>query len=97
MRALLLAGGLGLRLRPLTNTIPKCLARIKDKILLEIWIDKLINIGIEKILVNTHYLPEKVEEVIALNKHNQKIEIINEPILLGTGKTIIQNNHFFNG
>jgi mannose-1-phosphate guanylyltransferase len=54
MKALLLAAGLGTRLRPITNTIPKCLVKINNKPLLEIWIETLFEVGIDEILINTH-------------------------------------------
>ena len=60
MKALLLAAGLGTRLRPVTNTIPKCLVPINGKVLLEYWLEKLIDIGIKEILINTSYLSEEV-------------------------------------
>ncbi len=56
MRALLLAAGLGTRLRPITDKIPKCLVPIQGKPLLEIWLDKLYEAGVQEFLVNTHYL-----------------------------------------
>ena len=55
MRAVLLAAGLGTRLRPLTDTVPKCLVPIKGKPLLDIWIESLLQAGVESILVNLHY------------------------------------------
>ena len=64
MKAILLAAGFGTRLRPLTNNIPKCLVPIKGKALLEIWLDKLSDVGVKDFLINTHYLPEKVESFI---------------------------------
>ncbi|MDA3005012.1 MAG: sugar phosphate nucleotidyltransferase, partial [Actinomycetota bacterium] len=62
MRAVLLAAGLGTRLRPLTDKIPKCLVPIKGKPLLDIWCESLLSSGVEKILINLHYKHEAVEE-----------------------------------
>ena len=67
MRALLLAAGIGKRLRPLTNTTPKCLVEIQGKPLLQMWIDKLLNLKINEIIINTHYLAEKVETFVKKN------------------------------
>ena len=64
MKALLLAAGLGKRLRPLTETIPKCLVSIGGKVLIDFWLEQLISAGIEEILINTHYFPEQVEQHI---------------------------------
>ena len=55
MKAILLCAGKGLRLRPYTNNIPKCLMPIKGKPLLEIWLEKLFSAGITNILINAHY------------------------------------------
>ena len=52
MRALLLAAGLGTRLRPITNTIPKCLVPINGTPLLQIWIEQLSEAGIGPFLIN---------------------------------------------
>tara|TARA_B100000963_G_C22581631_1_gene651113 strand:- start:206 stop:925 length:720 start_codon:yes stop_codon:yes gene_type:complete len=96
IRALLLAAGLGTRLRPLTLSIPKCLVEIKGKPILENWLDKLEKIGAEKVLINTHYLAEQVDKFIA-NQHNRNIEISNfyEKKLYGTAATLIANETFF--
>lgn len=64
MKAFLLAAGLGTRLRPLTDEIPKCLLPICGKPLLEIWIDLLGFHGIGEVLVNTHWHAEKVQQWI---------------------------------
>ena len=66
IKALLLSAGLGTRLRPLTINIPKCLVPIKGKALLEIWLDKLSDVCVKDFLINTHYLPEKVESFIKI-------------------------------
>ena len=60
MKTILLAAGLGTRLRPLTENIPKCLVPIKGKPLLQIWIENLHAAGISNFLINTHYLYDKV-------------------------------------
>src|SRR3972149_4241777 len=65
VRTLLLAAGLGGRLRPLTNTVPKCLAPTGGKPLLGYWLELLLGGGIERVLVNTHHLPEPVRMFVA--------------------------------
>lgn len=95
MKALLLAAGLGTRLRPITDTIPKCLVPIKQKPLLEYWLDMLLANGIDEILINTHYLYPTVEKFINSSLWKQKITLVYEPELLGTGGTIFKNRDFF--
>ncbi|MFK5948252.1 MAG: nucleotidyltransferase family protein [Methylococcales bacterium] len=95
MRALLLAAGFGTRLRPLTNSIPKCLVPIHGKPLLQYWIDTLFPSNIERALVNTHYLSERVEQFIKASNWGDSIDIIYEDELLGTGGTILKNRSFF--
>ena len=58
-KTLLLAAGMGTRLRPLTNNIPKCLVKIGEKPILEIWLENLSKAGCEEVIINTHYLSEK--------------------------------------
>ena len=55
---------MGTRLRPLTNSIPKCLVKIGGKPILEIWLENLSKAGCEEVIINTHYLSEKVEEYL---------------------------------
>ena len=97
MRAILLAAGLGTRLRPLTNQTPKCLVTIKGKPLLGIWLGKLTEVGVESILVNTHHLADKVEAYVTSGNYKGSVVIVNEPILLGTAGTLIANLPFFKG
>ena len=96
MRAVLLAAGLGTRLRPLTDTIPKCLVPIKGKPLLDIWCDSLLKVGVSQILVNLHYKHQVVEEHIAKATYRDQVESVFEPELLGTAGTLIANRNFFN-
>ena len=62
IKTLLLAAGLGTRLRPITLKTPKCLVEIDGIPLLGIWLEKLNNIGCDEVLINTHYLNEQVEK-----------------------------------
>lgn len=95
MRAILLAAGLGTRLRPLTDTTPKCLVPICGKPLLDIWCESLISAGVTRLLVNLHYKFEQVQSHIAKSKFASCLDTVYEPELLGTAGTLIANRGFF--
>lgn len=95
MKALLLAGGIGTRLKPLTNFLPKCLAPINGRPLIDYWISALVDNNITEIVLNTHYLSNLVQEYIEKSTWKNFIHISHEPSLLGTGGTIINNKSFF--
>jgi mannose-1-phosphate guanylyltransferase len=95
MRALLLAAGLGTRLRPLTDTVPKCLVPIKGQPLLGIWLDRLTQAGIGPFLINTHYLADQVEAFIQVSPYRDQVTLVNELELHGTAGTLIENLGFF--
>lgn len=95
MKALLLAAGLGTRLRPITETIPKCLVPIDGKPLLEYWLENLSRAGIEEFLINSSYLSEQVEAFINNSPYREKISLIFEEELLNTGGTLLANREFF--
>ena len=97
MRALLLAAGLGTRLRPLTKTVPKCLVPIKGQPLLGIWLERLTQAGIGPFLVNTHYLAAQVEDFILVSPYCDRVTLVNELELCGTAGTLIANLGFFQG
>jgi mannose-1-phosphate guanylyltransferase len=94
MKVLLLAAGFGTRLRPLTDNTPKCLVDINGKPLLQIWLDLLVAAGMNNILVNTHYLSEKVKNFINHSSHKEFITVVYEKKLLGTGGTLLKNRSF---
>ena len=96
MRALLLAAGLGIRLRPLTNYLPKCLVPIHGRPLLDYWLETLVNGGVSEILINTHYFAPLVRQYLSQSTWLPYITVVHEEILLGTGGTILQNRDFFN-
>jgi mannose-1-phosphate guanylyltransferase len=91
-KALLLAAGLGTRLRPLTNDIPKCLVDIAGRPLLDYWFDALQESGIRDVLVNTHYRPEAVRRFLA-EKRREGFRVVEtfEPELRGSAGTIAAN------
>lgn len=97
MRAILLASGYGTRLKPLTDTMPKCLVPIKKKPLLGIWLERLTAAGLGPFLVNTHYLSEQVKHFIATSPYRDQVTLVHEPELLGTAGTLIANREFYKG
>ena len=95
MKAILLAAGFGKRLRPITETIPKCLVTIKGVPLLEIWLEKLTKVGVTEIYINTHYLHEKVENFILNSRFKDIVTLGYEKKLRGTAGTLLDNIDFF--
>jgi mannose-1-phosphate guanylyltransferase len=95
MRALLLAAGKGTRLRPITDTVPKCLVPVHGRPLLDYWLDLLFDAGIERVLINTHWLAEKVREHVKDSRWRSQVDLVHEPQLLGTGGTLLANRDYF--
>src|ERR1700722_2511913 len=95
MRALLLAAGMGSRLRPITDTTPKCLVPVHGKPLLDYWLELLFGAGVERVLINTHWLSDKVRDHVALSPWRSLIDLVHEPHLLGTGGTVLANRRYF--
>lgn len=94
MKAFLLAAGLGTRLRPLTDTIPKCLVPINEKPLLQYWIDLFEKHGIDEVCINLHHLSDQVVYFLQNNPSNIKWRLSYEETLLGSGGTIFSNKDF---
>jgi NDP-sugar pyrophosphorylase family protein len=97
MKAMILAAGLGTRLQPLTQTIPKALVKIGDKTLLEHLILKLIDSGISDIIINVHHFSSQVTTFLQDNRFfGINIRISNESDrLLETGGAIKKASWFF--
>ena len=95
MRALLLAAGLGTRLRPLTDSVPKCLVEINGRPLLDYWIELLSKGGIVDILINLHYLSDAVRAYVKDCPYPVNIKTVYEERLLGTAGTLLKNREFF--
>ena len=100
MKAYILAAGPGTRLRPLTNTIPKCLVPINGKALLAYHLESLEAHGIYEIGMTARYLAEQVEayvEEYGKAHKNMKIKFFYEPELLGSAGSLRYNQDFFAG
>jgi mannose-1-phosphate guanylyltransferase len=95
MRALLLAAGKGTRLRPITDIVPKCLVPVQGRPLLDYWLDLLFDAGIERALINTHWLAEKVRDHVEGSGWRSRIDLVHEPVLLGTGGTLLANRAYY--
>ncbi|HET9060133.1 MAG TPA: nucleotidyltransferase family protein [Acidimicrobiales bacterium] len=97
MKAFLLAGGLGSRLRPLTDRAPKCLLPVAGKPMLDIWLDNLAGAGVDEVLVNTHHLAGAVEAHLEARTGAPRVRISHEPELLGSAGTLWANRDWVQG
>jgi dTDP-glucose pyrophosphorylase len=82
--AVLMAGGKGERLRPLTETTPKPLLKVGNKAIIDYNVDQLIHYGIENIYVTVNYLKEQVESHFLNERRGIKVQCVREPQYLGT-------------
>jgi NDP-sugar pyrophosphorylase family protein len=97
MKAMIFAAGLGTRLKPLTDSIPKALVPVGGKPLLELTINKLKNSGFDEIIINVHHFPEQIIQFLKQNNNfGIRIEISDESdLLLDTGGGIRNAQRFF--
>jgi N-acetyl-alpha-D-muramate 1-phosphate uridylyltransferase len=94
--AMVLAAGLGLRMRPLTLTKPKPLLEVGGRTMLDLALDRIVAFGIHRAVVNTHYLAEQIETHLAARK-DIEIIISHETELLDTGGGIRKALPHFGG
>jgi len=95
MKALILAAGLGTRLKPLTDTTPKALIPYRGKPLIVHQIEKLKSSGINEIVINVYHLKEQMISFFNSNFFGVRIHISNEDEILGTGGGIINTEKYF--
>ncbi len=96
MKAMVLAAGLGTRLRPLTDDRPKALVEIEGRTLLEITLTRLREFGVREVIVNVHHFAEMVVDYLAAKKNfGMRIEVSREDVLLDTGGGLKQAAWFF--
>ena len=94
MKGFLLAAGNGTRLRPLTNSIPKCLVTIQGEPLLGIWLAWCARYGVDEVLLNTHAHHERVAEFLAAYDGPVHVTMTYEQELLGSAGTLHMNRAF---
>jgi mannose-1-phosphate guanylyltransferase len=97
VKGFLLAAGAGTRLRPLTNTTPKCLVPIQGAPLLAIWLEWCAMHGIDEILLNSHAHSERVREFVDVYRGPVRMTLTHEPELLGSAGTVHVNREFVRG
>jgi NDP-sugar pyrophosphorylase family protein len=97
MKAMVLAAGLGTRLRPLTDTRPKALMEVAGRTLLEITLTRLGEFGIDEVIVNVHHFAEQITEYLqSKNNFGMRIELSREDdLLLDTGGGLKNAAWFF--
>lgn len=91
MKAFLLAGGHGARLRPLTDSVPKCLVPIRGRPLLDIWLDLCSRAGITDVLINLHAHPLPIAQHLQRSGSPVNVSLVHEERLLGSAGTIAAN------
>jgi mannose-1-phosphate guanylyltransferase len=96
-KAFLLAAGLGTRLRPLTDSTPKCLVPVGGRPLLHWWLRICERLGVKEALLNTHHLAPQVREYVRTRTSSVKVTLYHEERLLGSAGTLAVNRHFVSG
>ncbi len=89
-KAMVLAAGLGLRMRPLTDRMPKPLVPVAGRALLDHVLDKLADAGVREAVVNVHYLPDQIIDHVAARAHPHVIISDERDTVLGTGGGVVK-------
>src|ERR1700739_4884718 len=96
MRAMVLAAGLGTRLRQVTDNRPKALVEVGGRTMLEIALARLRSFGIREVIVNLHHFADMILDYLHANQNfGMRIEISREKILLDTGGGLKKAGDFF--
>lgn len=97
MKAFLLAAGLGTRLRPITDQMPKCMLPIDGQPMIDIWLEAFEKAGVDEVLVNTHYLAEVVSRHVQQRAGSSRVETFFESELFGSAGTLVANKDWVQG
>jgi NDP-sugar pyrophosphorylase family protein len=96
VKAMILAAGLGTRLRPLTADRPKALVEVGGRTFLEITLSRLRAIGINDVIINVHHFAGMIRSYLESNKNfGMNIAVSSEQVLLDTGGGLKQAAYFF--
>jgi mannose-1-phosphate guanylyltransferase len=97
VKAFLLAAGIGSRLRPLTDTTPKCMITVGGRPMLDIWLDTFAQAGVDEVLVNLHYLADVVRDHLGRRTAPPRVQMSYEAELLGSAGTLVANRDWVDG
>src|SRR5664279_1333924 len=96
MKAMILAAGLGTRLRPLTDHRPKALVEINGRTLLEITLSRLRSFGVREVMINVYHFADMIAEYLKTNNNfGIRVEVSREDVLLDTGGGLKKAAYFF--
>jgi mannose-1-phosphate guanylyltransferase len=96
MKAMILAAGLGTRLRPLTDDRPKALVTVAGRTLLELTLSRLRSFGVNEVILNVHHFADMIVAYLAANQNfGMRIEVSREDVLLDTGGGLKKAAWFF--
>lgn len=96
MKAMVLAAGLGTRLRPLTNDRPKALVEVGGRTMLELALARLREFGVREVIINAHHFADMIVEYLKANENfGMRIEVSREDVLLDTGGGLKRAAWFF--
>ena len=96
MKAMVLAAGLGTRLRPLTENCPKALVEVAGRTLLEITLSRLRSVGIREVIVNAHHFADMIVAYLQANENfGMRVQVSREEVLLDTGGGLKKAAWFF--
>jgi MurNAc alpha-1-phosphate uridylyltransferase len=94
MKAMILAAGLGSRLQPITNKLPKPLVEVGGISMIERLINKLVSFGVSEFVINVSYLGDQIKEALQSINAISKIIFIDEPFPYGTGGALVNAKDF---
>jgi mannose-1-phosphate guanylyltransferase len=97
MKAFLLAAGIGSRLKPITDHVPKCMVPIAGRPMLDRWLDALADAGVDEVMVNLHHFPTTVIEHVEARVDPPVVLLSYEPELLGSAGTLVDNRGWVAG
>src|ERR1700687_5446961 len=89
-KAMVLSAGLGTRMRPLTNKMPKPLVEVGGKALIDHVLDRLAEAGVERAVVNVHHFAEQIERHVAARAKPRIVISDERGLLLGTGGAVVK-------
>ncbi len=96
MKAMILAAGLGTRLRPLTDDRPKALVEVAGRTMLEITLSRLRSFDVHDVIINVHHFADLVLQYLKANDNfGMRIAVSQEPLLLDTGGGLKKATYFF--